>query len=1181
MGIIRRIARLMIYGSFTALVACNAGSGGIEDAYPLIDAGGNGSGQFSLSVMPIVSPRQLEATGPTTPVLNLGIATTVNGAAPVTIDVVINADGTIENTTVADGVPLSRDLPLGITDVTWTATDGNGIVQTAARRIVIQDRISPRFDFTLTFLIYINSNVGQTNVDLGWVNNVVDADPNPAISVVEVDAGGTPIGGGFTFSGIVLTPAPVVVPTVTVGTHYFAWTLSDNNIIPLATTQIQRVVVSDSIVIGPPQNLTVAQFTAIVFPTPINTTPVQLTMTVTGTTLGQALAAGGVAPYSFTNNAPNPAVGNVADANNAGNEWIFPLGTTIVTWTVVDSLLPLPANTDSAPQTVDVIDNTPPTLTVPNDVTYVSLDSNPVLFGTVPIGTATAEDNVDAQGSILPVVVNPDPATFSFPFDGTISTQTVLTWRATDSSGNFTEGTQVVTISPPAVKCSDLYNEFQTVTYPTMALDADLTTPSDNTCRGCHTPGGTRGRVTTIHDFYFDGLDVAVDFAKFKEVAGYKNGLGVSNMKSKILPTDTSGHVTVFANDQQTGYRAIAGMVDDALACVADTVNIQGVDIGTPYQRLRKATLALASRLPTAAEEASVSGAADEAAFNTELDAILTTIMNTENAFYVRLKEIYNDALLTDKYATLTDEPNGVFDLDNFANEVFFENGGANDTNAEQLGANYGIARAPLELIANVVRNNQPFTEIVTANYVMVNPYSARLFSANSYSGSVVGAGFNYPDNTDMFEFREAQVSSDVGGTLTPNTHAGVLSTLGFMTRYPSSNTNINRARAGEIMEIFLDENPHGFAARDSLDLDNIVGAVPTYQDIQCTVCHDHVDARAGLLKNWSNSGQFRGDYGNWYHNRFTSGVPQMLEPGYESRSPLFTYATPDGVTPDAAVAATRSQDSILYFGERIAADPNFAEQTVKIMFTGLTGQDPDSITGTFIADTTTDFITNNFDMKQLVKDIVMSIYFRAENLSLIVTDPASFADLGMGRLLIPEQLNRNLENIMGYTWTGPRTNDSLLDTSTYALMYGGIDSDNVTKRSTAVNRLMVGIQDRIANQTACVTVATDLINRGTLFPYAGVADTPASIAGAGAIQANIQHLHKILLGEVLGPTDPKILATNQLFVDVRDALMTATDNAIPGVCRGIGGSTDTNYTIKPWMAVVTYLLSDYEFLYE
>ena len=133
MQMIRRIARLMIYGSFSALLACNAG-GGTEDANPLVDASGNGSGQFTLDVLPNVPLRQLEATGPTTSV-TLGTATTLNGTTPVTITATITINGTVTetNVAVASGAALVRTLPLGVTSVTWTATDGASLVQAETR----------------------------------------------------------------------------------------------------------------------------------------------------------------------------------------------------------------------------------------------------------------------------------------------------------------------------------------------------------------------------------------------------------------------------------------------------------------------------------------------------------------------------------------------------------------------------------------------------------------------------------------------------------------------------------------------------------------------------------------------------------------------------------------------------------------------------------------------------------------------------------------------------------------------------------------------------------------------------------------------------------------------------------------------------------------------------------------
>ena len=123
----------------------------------------------------------------------------------------------------------------------------------------------------------------------------------------------------------------------------------------------------------------------------------------------------------------------------------------------------------------------------------------------------------------------------------------------------------------------------------------------------------------------------------------------------------------------------------------------------------------------------------------------------------------------------------------------------------------------------------------------------------------------------------------------------------------------------------------------------------------------------------------------------------------------------------------------------------------------------------------------------------------------------------------------------------------------------------------------MDGIQERIANQVACERVADDLANTGPLFPIADDTNTPDTGPGEIAIRENIVHLHKYLAGEDFGVNSAEVDATYQLFVDVR----ALGETAIPSQCRGGGSSSDSNGTVLPWMAVVTYLLSDYQFLYE
>ncbi len=101
----------------------------------------------------------------------------------------------------------------------------------------------------------------------------------------------------------------------------------------------------------------------------------------------------------------------------------FPLGTTTVTWTAMDAA----GNSGTDTQDVTVVDTTAPTVTAPSDLTTTETTPN--------IGTGTANDLVD--GAITPT--NDSPGTFPL---GT----TIVTWSATDAAGNTGTDTQSVTV---------------------------------------------------------------------------------------------------------------------------------------------------------------------------------------------------------------------------------------------------------------------------------------------------------------------------------------------------------------------------------------------------------------------------------------------------------------------------------------------------------------------------------------------------------------------------------------------------------------------------------------------------------------------------------------------------------------------------------------------------------------
>lgn len=138
--------------------------------------------------------------------------------------------------------------------------------------------------------------------------------------------------------------------------------------------------------------------------------------------LGDATASDNCG-YTITNDAPA----------------VFPIGTTTVTWTATDPS----GNFANATQDVTVTDVTPPLVFAPPDLALVAdMGSCSRAAANVMLGSPVANDNCSGV-----TVTNNAPG--SFPIG-----ETLVTWTATDSTGNFAVAVQKVTIfdgTPPTI----------------------------------------------------------------------------------------------------------------------------------------------------------------------------------------------------------------------------------------------------------------------------------------------------------------------------------------------------------------------------------------------------------------------------------------------------------------------------------------------------------------------------------------------------------------------------------------------------------------------------------------------------------------------------------------------------------------------------------------------------------
>ncbi|MCB9565996.1 MAG: DUF1588 domain-containing protein [Myxococcales bacterium] len=717
-----------------------------------------------------------------------------------------------------------------------------------------------------------------------------------------------------------------------------------------------------------------------------------------------------------------------------------------------------------------------------------------------------------------------------------------------------------------------------------------------DTCVSCHNSQGAAKATKFVlersaNPGYVDAnLRVLSDLARY-EVEGQGKLLLIKPTQDGV--SHEGGTLFDKKSDQYKQIEEMIERLENPVECE------NSVDLGEYFgdvqlldeeETLRKASLALVGRLPTQDEYEQVRGLGIDS-----LDPVLDAMME-EDPFYTRLGEWYNDLFLTDRYVGGTAAIDLLYDED-FPTRRWF------DGQADQLASwsNIGVARSGVNLVKYVVRNNRPFTEVLTADYMVFTPYSAKSFGLDiGRVTGIDGGALNFADATDPDELQAGKMKLADG---TPYPHAGIISDTIWNIRFPTTDTNRNRHRSRMIYRFFLATDILRLAERP-IDPTSIADHNPTMNNPNCAVCHENIDPIAGAMMNFDAMGRYAPPEEGWY--------PDMRVPGYK----------------DQTVPFDQFQTAHVWLAQQIAAEPLFGVATVQTVFTGLTGQevmyepndpeDPDylgkhkafEIQDMMIKDVAAAFDESGYDFKLVVRELVKSEFFRAKNAREAIPDDkaASYSAIGTAQFLPPEQLSRKIEAVTGYPWRqNPTSTDYLLSGNEYRIFYGGIDSDSITERIREPNGIMANIAARMSNEMSCWVTARDfsqLPPDRLLFPFVEPTSLPEDDNGNAipavidSIKANIQYLHHHVLGERLELDDPQIDRTYALWIDIwKDGKLGVADMTY-GESLGACGAqndwwtgnplpeerrvtSDPDYTIRAWMGVMSYLLSDYRFLHE
>jgi uncharacterized repeat protein (TIGR01451 family)/gliding motility-associated-like protein len=261
--------------------------------------------------------------------------------------------------------------------------------------IVVQDFVDPTI--TCAADIVVNNDVDNCEATGVTITNPTTDDNCGVASIVGVRSDMLGLSD----------PYPLGITTIT-------WTITDFS--GNTATCDQLVTVVDN---QPP---------TITCPAPVAVNTDADECTASGVVLGTPVTDDNCTVASVTNNAPAT----------------FPIGNTIVTWTVTDSS----GNSATCEQIVTVTDVELPTITCPAPVA-VNTDADECTASGVDLGTPVTDDNCTVAS-----VTNNAQATFPIG-------NTIVTWTVTDSSGNSATCEQIVTVTDvelPTITCPEDIN---------------------------------------------------------------------------------------------------------------------------------------------------------------------------------------------------------------------------------------------------------------------------------------------------------------------------------------------------------------------------------------------------------------------------------------------------------------------------------------------------------------------------------------------------------------------------------------------------------------------------------------------------------------------------------------------------------------------------------------------------
>jgi len=422
-------------------------------------------------------------------------------------------------------------------------------------------------------------------------------------------------------------------------------------------------------------------------------------------------------------------------------------------------------------------------------------------------------------------------------------------------------------------------------------------------------------------------------------------------------------------------------------------------------------------------------------------------------------------------------------------------------------------------LVEYIVMNDRPYSEIVTADFMLADPVLAAIY------------GVDYDPEGPTWQ-RSAWVDG--------RPMAGILSDSELYRRHVSNGSNFHRGRANFLAGALLCED---FASREiavqgGIDLsDAFEVADAVRSDPACVGCHQAMDPLAGFFWGWQDrvlafSIEKAHRFGCHWHPENPEDPPDRPEDWCYPLALYTPFEEEDWQLWDLRPPAYFSEPGagVADLGAFMASDARFSTCAVRRFQSWFTQLPLDELPVDETLALHDDFLASGMNAKQLAKAVVLSESFAVAR---VVRGEAD--GIPPLQVIRPEAYARTVEDLTGFRWMADLSDEScpvpcqwgsvdlgITDRYGFRAMSGGIDGIQTTAPSHSATPTKALVMERMAYEAASTVVETDFAepdrSRRKLLHLVDEGDV-----GEAEVREQLIGLYAQILGQSLAADDPDV----------------------------------------------------------